>query len=272
MDFVPLFSTIYFSTVAVALIAGKYVPLLDRFFQHGKLIHNDLKAQLPIFLNLLANISVPKSWFGYFYFLFLALMVVFSVFYWSTYTAAPPQILIWALLTLQAARRSLESIYLTKWSNTSRMHVFHFLVGIVFYVLISLIAFTGIDLSSTGSYFDKKLLTATDYIIACCFSLISFDQYSNHLHLAGLKKYTVPSYGLFKYVACAHYFDEILLYALVTILSFNWRPWSSQAIAFSAAWAFTLVNLSISAKETQKFYLRKFDEYHVKHSVIPCVY
>lgn len=219
-------------------------------------------------------------------------MITLSAYHWlndySDYNR-----LIWVLLTVQAARRTYESIFVTKFGAHSRMHISHFLVGIVFYVLVSLIAFTGTSTDTSGTLAGKirtivetitkraahesntgsaGCLLFSDYILALAFVVCNIDQYRNHVHLSGLVKYTAPSTGLFQVTSCAHYSDEIMIYGIVTAISMKLGRWSTQSLAFLAAWWFVVVNLSISAKETRAFYLTKFEDYSVKYSIVPFLY
>ncbi|RKP30050.1 hypothetical protein METBISCDRAFT_17152 [Metschnikowia bicuspidata] len=266
MDAVPIFATAYFIAASIFLMAARVVPQLDQFFKHGKLLKSDLNTHVPALQKRLADIMVPKSWFAHFYHIFTALMVAL----WCVSGTAVhyPSRLVQLLLTLQAVRRSYESIFLTKWSALSRMHFSHYIVGLLFYVFVALIAFAGTEIQ--GGH-----LIRTDRVKAVCVSLFvifSVDQHKNHRHLAGLKKYTAPSAGLFSVLSCAHYFDEVMIYGSVAALSFCLAQWSAQAMAFVSAWVFTVVNLSISARGTQAFYKAKFDDYRVRYAIIPYVY
>lgn len=298
-EIIPTISIIYFSSVTTALLVAKCIPQLDRFFRHGKLNLHSLNQPVPQIIHQLANLTVPKQWFAYFYHLFLILMITLTSYNWLSLQFHDYNRLIWLLLLVQAGRRTYESKYVTKWSMNSRMHFTHFFVGIVFYVLVSLIAFTGVGefatMTKRAETITEQLKPVTnrtiretieefltsnisssllfsDYILAFAFLIYSLDQYQNHVHLSSLVKYTAPSIGLFKNVSCAHYFDEILIYGIVTVISMKLGRFSMQSLSFLAAWCFVVVNLSISAKETRAFYLTKFTDYSVKYSIIPYLY
>lgn len=247
---------------------ARKIPQLDRFFRHGKLNLQKRSVPVPGFLVQLSRLTVPKSWFGCFYVIFLILMCYLILGHWNLETSSSSMKLLWTLLTIQAMRRTAESLFLTKWGSKSHMHVSHFIVGIAFYVLVPLIAFSGVD----GDDVNGNGVGFMEYSFAIAFLIFSFDQYRNHLHLSKLIKYTVPSSGLFSVVSCAHYFDEVALYGIVVCLSFAIAPWSAQSISFLFMWCFVLVNLSISAKQSRLFYLSKFSDYLVEHSIIPYVY
>lgn len=290
-EVIPTISIVYFFSVTISLIVAKSVPQLDRFFRHGKLNLHSQNKPVPQILHQLANITVPKRWFAYFYQLFFVLMLALSYLNWlNEYTDYSR--LIWVLLLIQGARRTYECKFVSKWGAQSRMHISHFLVGIVFYVLVSFIAFTGCVGTETLETLEKRTksleeiskrtplskadvrfsLLPSDYLLAIVFLAYSFDQYRNHVHLSKLIKYTAPSIGMFNLVSCAHYFDEIMLYGIVMAISIKLGRWSLQSLAFLAAWTFVVVNLSISAKDTQAFYSNKFRDYSVKHSIIPFLY
>lgn len=275
MDIVPTITSLYFILVVCGLLGARCVPQLHRFFQHGKLRNSDENAGVPHILKVLANVTVPKAWFAHFYFLFWGLMMMQCIVFWQRTNSLALRLL-WVLLTLQATRRSYESIFLTQWSTLSRMHVSHYLVGIVFYILIALNAFRGTKQLSGVKVLEwvpeNDRLSIGTTIFLLCFVFASVDQYFNHRHLAGLKKYTAPTRGLFAVVSCAHYFDEIVIYGAVAGLLFVADPMSSQAMAFLSGWLFVVVNLSISAMETHEFYVMKFEGYTVPFNIIPLVY
>lgn len=283
MEQIPTLATAYFVSVALALVAARCVPQLERFFQHGKLVGGgNLKSHWA--LDALGNISVPKSWFAHFYFLFLALMLFFCCSCWD-YAPNDATRLLWVLLTLQAARRSLESVFVTRWSTESRMHISHYAVGILFYVLIPLIVFLGLE--AKRQLPSKQLaVVRLQYVLGVpcenfreflsgplvfLYLYFSMDQLGNHLHLSSLKKYTAPTADLFLVVACAHYLDEVILYGIIALLSLNSGN-TRLSIALGSAWLFVLVNLSISARETQVFYQKKFDDYRIRYCIIPYLY
>lgn len=275
MEAVPPIASVYFILVVCGLVVARFVPQLHGFFEHGKLRTRGGNEDIPWIIRLFVKVAVPKKWFVHFYFLFCGLMAVQCVLFWNS-TSSKGLKLLWVLLLLQATRRSWESVYITQWSEVSRMHISHYVVGLLFYVFIALTAFSGTGESGTfkndGIDSAESEIGVLYAILAIIFAVFSLDQYLNHRHLAGLKKYIAPSKGLFSLVSCAHYFDEVVIYGSLTALLFVVKPMSSQALAFFFAWLFVVVNLSISASETREFYKKKFDDYTVRYSIIPWVY
>lgn len=101
-------------------------------------------------LDSLAAIQVPHAWFVHFYIVSVASSIFwgFQIFAQGSYLraiderAAPrsrqdvmfadPVVLAWALMSIQGARRLLESLR-TRTQSESKMFVAHWLLGIIFY-------------------------------------------------------------------------------------------------------------------------------------------
>lgn len=259
----------YFVLVSVVILAAKAIPPLRKLLQYGKVAQvgqsRSLDSQLAKFVDLVVQMKVPKTWFAHFY-------VVFALLQWGQVLWAPEAILrgskylvVWGLLTIQASRRMLESFFLTNWGSKSKMHISHYLVGVLFYVGISSICWIGLtDTKESVAQFGWK-----DLVAIVTFSVFSLDQWSNHRHLALLVKYSVPTYGLFLVVSSAHYLDEILIYLAIFSETLLHSPFTNTDVALFASWIFVLVNLSVSALETHSYYRVKFDGYSVQYAVIP---
>jgi 3-oxo-5-alpha-steroid 4-dehydrogenase 3 len=99
--------------------------------------------------------QIPHSWFGGFYIVSLACSVFWLVqyvvdgrilhFLASRQAAAsepgmePGQVvLVWSMMFLQGARRALESLLIVKSSSKSTMWIIHWLLGHVFYIVMSM--------------------------------------------------------------------------------------------------------------------------------------
>jgi 3-oxo-5-alpha-steroid 4-dehydrogenase 3 / polyprenol reductase len=81
-------------------------------------------------------------------------------------------------------------------------------------------------------------------------------QYRCHRHLAGLKKYSLPHEGLFKYLVCPHYTCECLIYLSMAVIAApegrSYNPTLACAVLF------VLVNLGVTANGTKQWYCEKF--------------
>lgn len=260
----------YFLSVSFVILLTKAVPDLNKLLHYGKVSQVEIshgsaeKSDLAKLVDKLAQLTVPKTWFLHFY-------IVFASTQWLQVLSDPKSVLrrskylaVWLLLTVQATRRLAESFALTNWGNKLRMHVSHYMVGIFYYLGVSLTCWLG--LRSDKSEFE---VGAVDLMILLTFVLFAVDQFQNHRHLALLVKYSVPKFRFFRLVSCAHYMDEICIYFSVLLLVLVHGPFSEVDFAFLTSWIFVVVNLSVSASETWNYYKVKFDDYDVQYAVIP---
>ncbi|AGO11702.1 AaceriADL073Wp [[Ashbya] aceris (nom. inval.)] len=189
------------------------------------------------------SITVPRRYFTHFY--IVSFVLSSANLYWF------PGDVITCCIFLHSLRRLVESARVTKWGSESRMHAAHYLVGLWFYSVLNLSVYLQLNSEQrtrSRSTFNKALgaLGAVGFLLA------SWDQARNHIHLAHMIKYTLPRRGLFKLVACAHYFDEIVIYASLAALEATTR-WS---LTVAVIWV--CANLGVSAVETKRYYDAKF--------------
>lgn len=258
----------YFLLASATVLIAKLIPDLRQLIRYGKVGLQSSTAEPRSYfaklVALVASVKVPKTWFAHFY-------IVFALLQWVQLLLMPHAVVnsnylvVWILLTAQASRRLLESLFLTNWGSSSQMHISHYIVGLLFYVGISLLCYLGLSEggSSEWEWLELRIVVA--------FVLFSFDQFQNHQHLALLVKYSVPTFRLFKVVSCAHYLDEIIIYLLVTSESLTRGAKSSTCYAFVTAWTFAVVNLTVSSLETKAYYEIKFDNYDVEYAIVPYV-
>lgn len=256
----------YFGLVSVVILVTKYVGSLNQLLQYGKvaLQKKEPEGSLDIVVARVASLTVPKSWFLHFYLVFLVLMWGQM---WWVFGASHKYKLIWALLTLQASRRAVESHALTAWGSKSRMHVSHYFVGLLYYVCISGNCLLGLTTGAVDAVGASRV-DSVELLLVGIFLVFSVDQWQNHRHLALLVKYSVPTFRFFKVVSCAHYLDEIALYFVITVIALRGNTTSADW-NFAASWVFVVVNLSVSALETKQYYMEKFENYDVRYAVIP---
>lgn len=226
-----------FGGVCSVLLASK-IPSLNSLLSYGK-----TKTGISKFEQL----YIPKRCFIHFYYWHFMLSTGSVVWYFmNNYHELGDDAFVIVLLMnlVQANRRLYECLYISKWNNSSKIHITHYIAGIFFYTAINL---TPILLRNLGNEpLNSKLLIS---LVVIAFTLVSIDQYRNHYHLASLKKYSLPTHGLFKFVLCAHYFDEIVIYFLFALL------YTSLVYTLILLWVF--VNLSTSANESWKWYIKK---------------
>lgn len=96
-------------------------------------------------------------------------------------------------------------------------------------------------------------------------------QYQCHRYLAGLKKYSLPEDGLFRYLVCPHYTCECLLYLSLAIVAAPEGQWCNQTLA--CAVLFISTNLGVTANGTKVWYGERFgSQVQGKWKMIPVVF
>lgn len=93
-----------------------------------------------------------------------------------------------------------------------------------------------------------------------------------HRYLASLKKYTLPDQGWFRYIVCAHYTSECLLYLGLVVLAAPPGQIFNGTIFLGLS--FVALNLGATATGTKQWYAQKFgaDEVAEKWRMIPLVW
>ena len=81
-------------------------------------------------------------------------------------------------------------------------------------------------------------------------------QYDCHSHLAGLKKYTLPSEGWFQYIICPHYTSECLMYLGISIVAAPPGQFLNRTVLLGLV--LVTVNLGATASGTKTWYEKKF--------------
>lgn len=190
--------------------------------------------------------------------------------------------IVYALLFIQAIRRLYESLFVSKFGPKSRISFPVYVFGVFYYFLVAANNFLNLlpyylsnyTYTLTGDIIIQYLASnklVVVYIVV--YGLASIDQHQNHVHLSQLIKYSPPTFRMFKYSSSAHYFDEILVYLLVVLISFQKYSWGDKLnlvdVNFLVIVLFVIGNLSVTAIATREYYLSKFDGYSVKYSIIP---
>ncbi|ORX89411.1 hypothetical protein K493DRAFT_318706 [Basidiobolus meristosporus CBS 931.73] len=172
------------------------------------------------------------------------------------------------LTQLQLARRTYEVFFVEKPSE-AKMHLGHYLVGLCFYLAVSLSVWLeaagNLGLYSTaGPKLSVAQLFTRPVPLLCgtvLFGYFSYRQYRCHLILAQLRpgpskpgppKYFIPRGDLFEYVTGAHYFCEIMIYFAL------WWLVGLTNITMGLSFSWVLINLGIIARETHGWYQSKF--------------
>lgn len=97
-------------------------------------------------------------------------------------------------------------------------------------------------------------------------------QYRCHKHLAGLKKYSLPESGMFRYLICPHYTCECLLYLSLAIVAAPGDQLYNRTLM--CGMIFVAANLGVTASGTRKWYASKFGDAKItnKWNMIPLIY
>lgn len=261
----PLAIAIAYASLILGVVTFKLVAPLNNFLKYGKCYDTKLVAADNRFLQPLLSLTVPKSYFQHFYVVFALLMLLVVLFPNQEphgHLERSNQPLITYILFAQALRRWYECTYIMQPNAKSRMNLAHYILGILFYVITALNCYLGLSASQ------ELHLGPTSIVLTACYVLAAYDQFKNHSHLALLKKYSIPSRGMFRLVACPHYLDEIVIYVSVALLAATSQH-TCIALNFSLAALFVAINLSISSRESHAYYMRFGPEYQVKWSIVP---
>ncbi|KAL3814054.1 hypothetical protein ACJIZ3_015322 [Penstemon smallii] len=204
------------------------------------------------------------------------------------------------LMETQVLRRLFESIYVFKYSPSARMHVFGYLTGLFFYTAapLSLCCTHAPDVFKfVTNLFAEFVVKGKDrmqvteielwglvnpfmqlkwyvWIGAAIFSWGWIHQRSCHLILGSLREngrqrddYAIPYGDWFEYVSSPHYLAELVIYGGLVVAS------GCSDITIWLLFGFVVTNLTLAASETQKWYLRKFDNYpRNRFAIIPFIY
>lgn len=255
--------SVYFAVASATIVFLKVCPPLNALLQYGKVVKpgNVATGSWQQGVEAVASVTVPKAWFSHFYIVFAVLVAPLVCFACKGHHEK--YAVLWTMFMAQAARRVYESFYVTRYGARSEMNVIHWLVGLSFYVGMSLNLLIGFlqpppKASAVPVYGFALVL----------YGVAAYDQYLNHLHLAQLVKYTVPTRGLFQYVACAHYTDEVAIYTLVALVALTGGV-TAVDVNFCMGLLFVIVNLGVSSLELLRFYKGKFERYNVRRGMLP---
>jgi 3-oxo-5-alpha-steroid 4-dehydrogenase 3 len=201
-----------------------FLPQWDQFTRFGKL--ESEPTSFP-------GVPTKTGWISFYSFSLLMFFGSFLVLY--------PASIANVCLFFHSLRRLLESFFVTKFTNR-KMHFVNLLAGLTFY------AMTPVTLAySTQNCF----WTPIPSILAIPICLVlNTAQFLAHLHLASLRKYTIPHMALFHWTTAPHYAIEMLLY----LCYFMAAP---HAFTFLML-VFVVFNLSDQSIMTHRWYTEKF--------------
>ncbi|KAF2091794.1 3-oxo-5-alpha-steroid 4-dehydrogenase [Saccharata proteae CBS 121410] len=289
----------FFLTAALIVLTVYIIePFRARFLAYGSRALPVQQADPPKpetragavrLLDHLATYQVPHSWFTHFYVLSVACSLLWAQQYASNgplFRAiadrthdidGPSQSLervyaAWVLMLVQGLRRLYESIALSR-PSTSRMWVTHWILGLLFYATMSVSVWVeGVPaLLSSREAPNLFALRGSIYVL-CIFIWASMNQHFAHAYLVGLRKYTLPSKGMFKKVVCAHYLFECIIYLALSLLAAPAGQVFNKTVL--CALAFVAINLGVTADGTKAWYETKFgrDSVGERARMIPFVW
>ncbi|PSS21711.1 Polyprenol reductase [Actinidia chinensis var. chinensis] len=204
------------------------------------------------------------------------------------------------LMEAHVLRRLIETIYVFKYSPSARMHIFGYFTGIFFYTAAPLslcctfapeaFIFAENQLAEfivkgknqiSTTEFDWWVITSPlmklrwySWIGMAIFFWGWIHQCRSHAILGSLREnseqaddYVVPDGDWFDYVSSPHYLAEIVIYGGLVVAS------GGSDLTIWLLFGFVVANLVFAAAETQRWYLRKFDNYPTnRFAIIPFVY
>lgn len=143
---------IYFVTTSLSVLIARNIPALrSAFIRYGK-TRTDKQPTSNSLLLKLAEVTVPKYWFWHYYLVSASLSAFWAaqfvvcvrgtricMFPWLANVDGRSCIL-WTMMAIQGCRRLYESMCVQK-SSSAKMWIGHYMVGIAFYVAMSVSVF-----------------------------------------------------------------------------------------------------------------------------------
>jgi 3-oxo-5-alpha-steroid 4-dehydrogenase 3 len=255
------------------------------FYVYGKSL--DVTKKKGLFWSMFL---VPKRWFTHFYMLSIVIFVS-SLIIVLTYYAQGVELTMTSsfdiqifkdihkisslvftliLMIVQCSRRLYESLYISVYSNNSKINVIHYAFGHVFYILAALSTIGPILFSGTSKQFTPNdiladLVNRRRAIGFVIFVYVSHHQHRCHIMLANLRKdktghviteqHYVPSGGLFEFVSCPHFLLEVILYLTIILVQ------EFSSIYWNFIFLLVLSTQTINAITEHKWYKRKYKDY-----------
>ena len=231
-DFLHLLCVTYFSGGIFFFLLYFIVP--QSFETRGLVVHGKTFTGKPDWTR------VPKRLFSLFY---IAGIIFCSL---GIITVTGKSLPKWMLL-LHLFRRLIEST-LMPYSKDSKMHIIHSIVGLSYYLILSLC----FNLSEWGEFADLKRSS----LLVAIFVLLNLLQLLVHLGLhrarsMGQYQAIGDQSKIFEYVLCPHYLMEIGIHSVFLVLS-NFIHLLLLNLLFVA------LNLTISARQTLQWYKMQF--------------
>uniref|UniRef100_A0A0K0EKQ2 Polyprenal reductase n=1 Tax=Strongyloides stercoralis TaxID=6248 RepID=A0A0K0EKQ2_STRER len=258
--------------ILLLLSLGILVNLNHRFFKflkplifYGKTLEEK---------NILSYFSVPKSLFYIFYIIGEILSSTFLIFVYFTPEKVIPLInwlhlfgyskeiqsyettlLLFICLSIHIGRRLYETLFISVYS-LSKIHILHFIMGILHYIFLPLTVLASSSLNISKDFNFLQIL------FTILFMILNYLQNGIAKDFASLRKdkdnkinnlsHKVCLNGIHKYVCCPHFFYEVLIYLCLYGIG------GSQNLLYF--FLFVLANQMIAAKTNQIWYKEKFKD------------
>eukprot|EP00128_Syssomonas_multiformis_P014918 Colp12_sorted_trinity150504_noHs@19459 len=173
-----------------------------------------------------------------------------------------------SLMLAQVARRAYECLYVSVYSD-AKMHIFHYLLGVSFYVMTALSAVVDspflciTDVMHYHNYWRPHPVLSS--VAACIFAYSSYKQNKAAKILAGLrerrgseKSYSIPKGDLFDYVSSPHFLAEMFIYLSLVIVT------RGGSLCVWLLFAFVVANQTVAALSTHEWYQSRFGDKYPK--------
>lgn len=239
------------------------------------------------FLDYLATLQVPHSWFSSFYLTSISCSLVWATDYAlggplssniAAYinTSRPSMtfhqvFIVWLAVLAQGSRRLYECHAFSRPSK-STMWIGHWILGMAFYVGLSV----AIWIEGTQALENHKLTlvdfsiqapSVRTFITLAMFMFASGIQHDCHAYLASLKPtgannkdgksdYKLPDHPAFNLTVTPHYLAECIIYLSIARMAAPSGQWLNGTV--TCALIFVAVNLGATAHGTHEWYERKF--------------
>jgi len=183
------------------------------------------------------------------------------------------------LMVVQCSRRLYECLFISVYSNNSRINLLHYVFGHSFYIFAALSTLCPIVFSKTSESFSvndlfDNLLNKERALLFVLFVYTSHHQQKCHKILANLRKdktgnviteqHYVPSGGLFEYVSCPHFLLETILYFIIILMQ------KFSIFYWNVIFLLVLSTQTINAITNHRWYKMKYKDYpKVRRAIFP---
>ncbi|KAI9468975.1 MAG: 3-oxo-5-alpha-steroid 4-dehydrogenase-domain-containing protein [Benjaminiella poitrasii] len=286
MYLIVLICSCLITLTLLSICAQRLHELQASVLSYGKLNLHITKKPTTIWAHHLSKLIIPKHYFSHFYVVgaFTALESMIEIIAWTRFKRpfilisllrrydielgsdhlSKSQMLIgFILMTCHLLRRVYESFWVEKPSKTATMHVSHYFIGVGFYGAMVLGTWlegaSNLDIWTVHAQKEQSFPVLTITIALALYAYASYHQHRCHAILASLrdqdrKQYAIPRGDWFETLVAPHYFADILVYVSLNIL------YHFQNYIFICGLIWTIINLSITANETQSWYYRHFSK------------